>query len=193
MRLVACFGRPKRHRWVTPFRVSIVRNYRTVLYAVSRLSDGNHVSLQYVAEWGQVPFWACLTAVSAGSNSRRFNYTFACAVHRCLLEASPPTAGSLAPLRPCTPPGVYHAPNVGRRCHSSARRSGVGKLPCRTCMNTQLSKARPTGGLSFATLPPADAVSGKRIAPTSVSHPRSGAAFFYVRNKLTYNGGSSGS
>ena len=107
-----------------------------------------------MAEWGQVPFWACLTAVSAGSNSRRFNYTFACAVHRCLLEASPPTAGSLAPLRPCTPPGVYHAPNVGRRCHSSARRSGVGKLPCRTCMNTQLSKSRLTGGLSFATLPP---------------------------------------
>ena len=26
-----------------------------------------------------------------------------------------------------------------------------------------------------------------------VSHPRCGAAFFYVRNKLAYNGGSSGS
>jgi hypothetical protein len=70
--------------------------------------------------------------VAPGSNSRRFTHTFACAVHCHLLEASPPSAGSLSPSRPCTPSCVYQVHNVGRRCHSSAWRSGVGGFPHRT-------------------------------------------------------------
>jgi hypothetical protein len=51
------------HRRVTPFRVPILRDFRMVLYAVSHVSSGYHVCRYYVAEWRQVPFWACLSAV----------------------------------------------------------------------------------------------------------------------------------
>jgi hypothetical protein len=54
---------PESHRRVTPFRVSIFRDHRTVLYAVSHTSSEYHVCRYYVAEWRQVPFWACLSAV----------------------------------------------------------------------------------------------------------------------------------
>lgn len=70
-----------------------------------------------------------LTAAFAGSNSRRFNHTFAYAVHSRLLGVSPPAVSSLSPFRPCTPPHVYQVCNVGRCGHSSAERSGVGVSP----------------------------------------------------------------
>jgi len=35
----------------------------TVLYAVSHTSGGYHVCRYYVAEWGQIPFWACVLSV----------------------------------------------------------------------------------------------------------------------------------
>ena len=52
------------------------RDFRVVLYAVSHVSNGYHVSVEYVAELGQFPFWACLSAGLAGSNPRRFSHTF---------------------------------------------------------------------------------------------------------------------
>jgi hypothetical protein len=36
--------------------MSIFRDLRVVLDAVSLISSGNHVAVEYVAEWGHVPF-----------------------------------------------------------------------------------------------------------------------------------------
>ena len=43
---------------------------------MSLISSGYHVRIHYVAEWGQVPFWACRLPIqalsrSAGCRSRR--------------------------------------------------------------------------------------------------------------------------
>jgi hypothetical protein len=43
-------------RRVTPSRVSIWRDVRMILYAVSRTSSDYPVSLQHRVEWGQIPF-----------------------------------------------------------------------------------------------------------------------------------------
>jgi hypothetical protein len=72
------------HKRVTPFRVPIFRDFRTVLYA-GFLSDGYDVLLNYIA-WNRsllgLPF-----SHLAGLVLRRFPHTFACAVHSHLLGA----------------------------------------------------------------------------------------------------------
>jgi hypothetical protein len=80
--------------------VSIFRDVRVVLYAVSHVSGWSHVAHEYVAEWGQVPVWACLSAGLAGSNSRRFNHTFAFATHSYLLGAVAACGWQLSPFSP---------------------------------------------------------------------------------------------
>lgn len=42
---------------------SLLRDVRTVLYAVSLVSGEYHVNAESVAEWGHFPFWACLLSV----------------------------------------------------------------------------------------------------------------------------------
>jgi hypothetical protein len=92
---------------------------------------------------GTIPFWACLSANLAGSNSRRFNRTFAFADHSCLLGASPLSASSLTPFRPCTPTFGNQSPAVGQCCLPSTWGVGVDQLVAgRTYMGTQLSKSR---------------------------------------------------
>ena len=94
---------PARHREplrVAPFRVSILRDVRVVLYAVSHLSGGNHVIAEYVAEWGQVPVWTCPSAGLADSDSRRFNHTFAFATHSHLLGAVAARGWQPSPFSP---------------------------------------------------------------------------------------------
>ena len=98
--------------------VSIFRDCRTMLYAVSHISSGYHVPRYIVAEWGQVPFWACRLPIqalsrSAGSNSRRLRTFVENPVHSHLLGPSPLPASSLSPFTPCTPTFDDQSPAVG--------------------------------------------------------------------------------
>ena len=68
---------------VTPFRVPIFRDLRTVLYAVSLIRIEWIPPIGLVGgRMGTCPVWACLRLLAqpsaglAGSNSRRFRYTF---------------------------------------------------------------------------------------------------------------------
>ena len=118
-------------RSVCPFSVTLGR-YSTPcpLY----VSSGDHAPRYSVAEWGHVPFgpacvclrnhqpvWQVLTHDASGIPLSP--------VHSHLLEASPLSASSLSPSRPCTPPCVRQTHNVGRRCYSSTWRVGVDQLP----------------------------------------------------------------
>jgi len=47
-----------------------------LLYAVSHVSGDYYPQHDLVAEWRQVPFWACLSASLAGFSLRRFRHTF---------------------------------------------------------------------------------------------------------------------
>jgi hypothetical protein len=105
-------------QWVSPFRASIFRDLRTILCAVSLISSGCHVRIHYVAEWGQVPFWACRLPISAisrsaGCHSRRLRTFVENPVHSHLLGASPLSASSLSPSCPCTPTFDDQSPAVG--------------------------------------------------------------------------------
>jgi hypothetical protein len=127
-------------RSVCPF----LRDLRTVLYAVSHTSSGNHVSRYYVAEWRQVPFWACLSAVwqVPPLASRRLHTFVEYPVHSHLLKASPLSASSLSPFRPCTPTFDSQSPAVGRCCHPSTWGIGTDRAICLTYMDTQLYKVQ---------------------------------------------------
>jgi len=57
--------------------MSIFRDFRTMLYAVSLASSGYHVRRYYVAEWGHFPFgpayqpvWQVLTHDAYASSSK---------------------------------------------------------------------------------------------------------------------------
>jgi hypothetical protein len=107
----------------------------------------------------------------AGSNSRRFRHTFACAIHSHLLAASPLSASSLSPFSPCTPTFDSQSPAVGECCHSCTWRVGIDKssMTCRTYMDTQLSKIKAT----FAAHPPSQrTVSSERIAERGLGGSR---------------------
>jgi len=120
---------------VAPFRVSIFRDFRTVLYAVSLIRIEWKPPIGLVGgRMGTCPVWACLRLLSqpsaglAGSNSRRLRTFVEYPVHSHLLEASPLSASSLSPSRPCTPPCARHTQNVGRCRHSSIWGVGVDQL-----------------------------------------------------------------
>ena len=106
-------------RSVCPFfKQPLVADLRTVLYAVSHVSSGYHVPRYIVAEWGQVPFWACRLPVqalsrSAGSNSRRLRAFVEYPDHSHPFEASPLSASSLSLFTPCTPTFDNQSPAVG--------------------------------------------------------------------------------
>ncbi len=150
IRLAACSGNAGEPQWVPPFRVSIFRDFRTVLCAVSLIRIEWRPPIGLVGgRMGTCPVWACLRLLShpsaglAGSNSRRLRTFVEYPAHSHLLEASPLSASSLSPSRPCTPPCVRHSQNVGRCCHSSTWRVGVDQLATgRTYMDTQLLKSR---------------------------------------------------
>jgi hypothetical protein len=129
---------------VSPFRVSIFRDFRTVLCAVSLLSGGYHVRIHYVAKWGQVPFWACrlpfqAISRSAGCRSRHLRTFVDNPVHSHLLGASPLSASSLSPFYPCTPTVDSQSLAVGRCFHSSTWRVGVDEP-----LNSSSHLHRPT-------------------------------------------------
>jgi len=54
--LIACSRIWESTRRVSPFRMSILRDLRTVLYAVSLVSGRYQVALEYVAKWEHFPF-----------------------------------------------------------------------------------------------------------------------------------------
>jgi len=87
IRLATCSGYAGELQGVTPFRVSIFRDFRTVLYAVSLIRIEWKPPIGLVGgRMGTCPVWACLRLLSqpsaglAGSNSRRF---------RCIFVACP--------------------------------------------------------------------------------------------------------
>ena len=63
-------------RSVCPFSATLGR----MLYAVPLVSNGYHIQLDYVAEWGHFPFWACLLSVRRQTSTRfgRFQLTTLC-------------------------------------------------------------------------------------------------------------------
>jgi hypothetical protein len=94
---------PESHRGVAPFRTPIVRDVRVVLYAVSRVSDEHHIPHDDVAEWRQIPVWACVSQPVSQGLTHDASDIPSSPTHSHLLEASPLLAGSLSPSRPGSP------------------------------------------------------------------------------------------
>jgi hypothetical protein len=85
-----------------------------------------------------------------GSNSRRLRTFVEDSVHSHLLKASPLSASSLSPFRPCTPTFDSQSLAVGRCCHPSTWGIGTDRAICLTYMDTQLYKVQT---INLRTLP----------------------------------------
>ena len=118
--LVACSRDPslrsgqalREPRRVSPFHVSIFRDLRTMLYAVSLVSSGYHVPHYYVAEWRHFPFgpayqpvWQVLTHDAYASSSKILSLVTCLGRHRSRLAVYSLSALALRRLRTSRTPG----------------------------------------------------------------------------------------
>ena len=96
---------------VTPFRVSIFRDRRVVLYAGSRSSE------YHVSAWQHgrrpVPFWACHSAVGQGLHDDASTAPLLIVTHNHLLDGSLRSARGLPPFLPAFDAGLP-VPRRGR-------------------------------------------------------------------------------
>ena len=123
-------------RWVTPFRISIWRDVRAMLYA-GFLTSGYQTLGNCLAISKPLPFWAGLSAVwPVPVNDALSTHSLAlpiatCWGRRCLRLAAYPLLVLAPPARGCRPR------TVGRCCLSSTGRAGVAPAWIFSCQSSR--------------------------------------------------------
>lgn len=157
-------------RWVTLFRVSILRDRRTVLYA------GSHASGRHARVWSHdlrpFPFWASLLTGVGWVSMTTPRCTFTCVIHSHLLNGVT-SSGSMFTAFPSRFPRLRTSRTRGEGAViSPTREVGVGEQPDRlyhrTYMDTQLRKSMRLSPLIPRSARP---VSSEQVAHTRWSRP----------------------